>query len=413
MNGFEQRLARAWPRLHQLNLSGLAGLAIMTWPGPGLDYWSDGDMAARLRLHQTVLADLPRGWVTRAARVRLLLGLGALCSLDHSYAQAINWTQQALTLTEQMRDRARSADCCFRLGRAYFVLRRYAEALAAFQRGLDISPRYRGAHTWMGYTFAALNRHAEALAAYQQAIEMHPDDPTPHEGVGQSYIDLGRYNDAVVAYQWATEIAPDRAYPYKRLGNIYHHLKRYAEAEAAYRRAVQLDPDDPEPYSVLGNLAASQSHYAQALEWYQKAMEKQIDPHERVILRLGLGKVQQMLEQYDAAVDTLALAVKAEPELMYGYLELGACYRKLGREAEAAEPLQTARRLIGADDAYNWACLESICGHTDEALVWLKTALDREPARREWAQEDRDFDFIRETPRFGAIIGPAPKVADS
>jgi tetratricopeptide (TPR) repeat protein len=407
MRGFEQGLARILPRAHQLKLGGAVGLAVMTLPGLGLDYWSDGDLAPRLALHEALLADLPDHWLTRPARARLFAGLISLYARQGDQARALAATQQALALAEKMHNRGRIADGNVWLGRLNYALGHYPEAAAAFQRAVELSPRARGVHTWLGHTYNALHRTEAALAAYQQAIELFPQDAEPHLGVGHAYRYLERYADAAVAYQWAVELEPDSAFAYDCLGAAQHRLEHSAEAEAAYRRAIELDPAAPQPCDHLGDLCSRQSRYAEALGWYQQAVDKETDAHPRAVLRLSLGKAQQMLEQYEPAVATYRLALATDPALMSAQLELAACYRKLGREAEAAGPLQQARRLMAPDDAYHRACLESISGHTAEALAWLKTALDREPQRRAWARDDRDFDFIREAAAFQALIGPA------
>lgn len=405
MRAYEQSLARIWPAAHALKLGGALAWAVMTLPGLQLDYWSAGDVPARRKLREAALADLPDNWLTRPARADLLYGVGVLRWREGDAAGAADAYRQTLTLAEQLRHKARVADCCFWLGEMYRAQGRYDEARAAYTRTLEVSPRFHHAHTALGHALARQERYEEALAAYQQAIDLYPHDAEPHVGVGHVYLRLGRLADAVVAYQWAIDAAPDRPYPYVYLGVVLHRLKRYAEAETALRRGIELAPGEPDPYEMLGDVYASQSQAAQALTAYQQAVDRQADPHKRAVLRLSVGAAQQKLGQYEAALDTYHQALAAMPELMPAHLESGACLRRLGREADAVGPLQAARRLIAKDDAYSRACLESVCGHADEALTWLKKALERESGRRAQALVDPDFDFIRETAGFCALIG--------
>ena len=343
MRAYEAALVRIWPTAHSLGLGGVLGMAVMTLPGMRLDFWSADDARARIKLHEAVLGDLPDNRLTRPARADLLFGLGVLCTQTHDYAQAVGWSEKALRESEKLRRRADIAHCQFQLGRLYYTLGRPEEALNLFRRGLEVSPRYRGAHTWLGNALAALGRYDEALAAYQEATDLYPQDAGPHVGVGHIYTQMGRLSDAAVAYQWATEAAPDDDFVWRCLGRALHRLKRFGEAEAAYRRALELSPDEPETCELLGNLAASQSDYAQALAWYQRAAEKQADAPQQARLRVGVGKVQQLMRQYGEAMESFRQALRADPNFMPAHLELGACLRKLGRQAEAAEPLQTAR----------------------------------------------------------------------
>jgi hypothetical protein len=51
---------------------------------------------------------------------------------------------------------------------------------------------------------------------------------------------------------------------------------------------------------------------------------------------------------------------------------------------------------------YNVACAEALIGEREAALEHLARAVAIEPEAGEWARDDRDFDAIRDDPRFAA-----------
>jgi tetratricopeptide (TPR) repeat protein len=53
---------------------------------------------------------------------------------------------------------------------------------------------------------------------------------------------------------------------------------------------------------------------------------------------------------------------------------------------------------------FNIACMESLLGHTDEALDHLREALEAAPPLLENARTDGDFAAIREDPRFAELV---------
>jgi tetratricopeptide (TPR) repeat protein len=55
-----------------------------------------------------------------------------------------------------------------------------------------------------------------------------------------------------------------------------------------------------------------------------------------------------------------------------------------------------------ANVLYNLACCESLGGVHDRALEHLVRAVEQDARMREWAQDDSDFDPIRDDPRFPA-----------
>ena len=65
----------------------------------------------------------------------------------------------------------------------------------------------------------------------------------------------------------------------------------------------------------------------------------------------------------------------------------------------------TRPQLTVKETEYDRACFESICGNVDEALALLKVALEKKQTPFAWARRDPDLDFIRDDPRFKALVG--------
>ena len=216
-------------------------------------------------------------------------------------------------------------------------------AATAYQRAIELDPKFAAPHNGLGNVYRDLGRQEEALGAYQRAIELDPKDAYPHNGLGNVYRDLGRQEDALGAYQRAIELDPKDAYPHNGLGNVYRDLGRQEDALGAYQRAIELDPKYATPHHGLGNVYATMGRQEEALTAYQRAIE--LDPKDGIY-----------------------------------HSSLAGVYRKLGREGEAAQQIEIARGLIAHESEYNRACFESICGNVDAALALLKAAIELSPA---------------------------------
>ena len=55
-------------------------------------------------------------------------------------------------------------------------------------------------------------------------------------------------------------------------------------------------------------------------------------------------------------------------------------------------------------DKYDEACFEAVAGNVEEALALLQEAMEITPGYRDLARRDPDFAFIREDPRFQALV---------
>ena len=60
--------------------------------------------------------------------------------------------------------------------------------------------------------------------------------------------------------------------------------------------------------------------------------------------------------------------------------------------------------LIEKVSEYNRTCFEAVCGTVEVALGLLRTALKKKQVMPEIALQDPDFEFIRDDPRFSALM---------
>jgi tetratricopeptide (TPR) repeat protein len=97
------------------------------------------------------------------------------------------------------------------LGDAYYSLKRYPEAIEAYQNVLKINPIYFQALnnlSWLYCTVepAELRNPAEALALTQRARVIQPDNHYVWSTLSQAYLELGRYPEALAASQQALQL---------------------------------------------------------------------------------------------------------------------------------------------------------------------------------------------------------------
>src|SRR5260221_254213 len=92
-----------------------------------------------------------------------------------------------------------------------------------------------------GNALNGLKRYEEALAAYEQAIRLDPNDADYYHTKGIALNDLKRNEEALAAYEQAIRLDPNYTYAYYGKGFVLNELKRYKEAEQAFEKARQLE----------------------------------------------------------------------------------------------------------------------------------------------------------------------------
>jgi tetratricopeptide (TPR) repeat protein len=323
----------------------------------------------------------------------------------------------------------------YELGVAYAQLKQYAEAIRAFQQASALDSSYAAPHNGLGNVYYELKQYAEAIRAYQQAIALDPADALPHNGLGNVYRDRKQYAEAIRAYQQASALGPTLAAPHNGLGNVYYDRKQYAEAIRAYQQAIALDPTYASPHHGLGNAYYNRKQYAEAIRAYQQAIA--LDPtyayphhgmgnayydrkqyaeairaYQQAIARdptfaaphSSLGIVYSLLNRMIEARDEYQKALELDPHDYISMVALARIERQAGNQEQAATWIEQARARLPADEPYDRACLESIAGDADAAIAALRIALEH-GSSVEWARDDPDFVFIRDDPRYRALVG--------
>jgi tetratricopeptide (TPR) repeat protein len=159
-------------------------------------------------------------------------------------------------------------------------------------------------------------------------------------------------------------------------------------------------------------------------------VEEHRDPHQElyVVVR-GRARFRSDDEEFDASVGTLVLfeprehriahaaepgttvvAVGAEAKRFepsrWEYSFRAAGLSKLGRHDEARRAIEEGRERYpdSWELVYDLACIESLAGNADAALEHLRRAVELDAAAAERAQQDPDFDSIRDDPRFASAV---------
>jgi protein O-mannosyl-transferase len=127
------------------------------------------------------------------------------------------------------------------------------EALSYFQRAVDVRSQMSGhkhynlslanTHTNMGVALVHKDRVEEAVAHFQRALELQPNYPDAHYNLG---VILGRRNDldgAVAQFRTILSIAPNDPASNAALADVLARKGLFREAIAHYEIVLESDPN--------------------------------------------------------------------------------------------------------------------------------------------------------------------------
>ena len=95
-------------------------------------------------------------------------------------------------------------------GLFYYKAGQYTDAIAAFDRLIQLTLDYAGAYFNKGNALVGMGRYEEAVAAYDQAIRLAPNVADAYTAKGRALESLGRADEAQKTY------ADGRMYGYQR-----------------------------------------------------------------------------------------------------------------------------------------------------------------------------------------------------
>lgn len=154
------------------------------------------------------------------------------------------------------------------------------EAIAEFQKAVDLDPKYAAAHLNLAYAYDRQGQVDMAIARYQKVIDLQPENLFAHNNLGVLYDKQGRYEEAIEAFEQALQIDPSDATALQNLENAKKSrgiVEERAERFTQARKEVEARPDDPRAAYELGRLHASFGEKDEALEWIAKALELGFD----------------------------------------------------------------------------------------------------------------------------------------
>jgi superkiller protein 3 len=220
----------------------------------------------------------------------LLLGIAApaLSQSQYSLAQAnayvarSDWNGLLAYTQSWTRADPNARMAWYYMGEVYGTkFNRPADAAAAFQRALQLQPKWPEAWWALAYTDVQLERYADANQAAKNAVEQAPQRFNYWNGLAMTFAALNRWDDVqqtLEEEQQRMQSAHTTEYDWYNLGNglsssagYKDAAKHYAEAKAAYVRALQMNPNLAEAWNNLGVLEQRLGNSQAALAAYQRA----------------------------------------------------------------------------------------------------------------------------------------------
>jgi predicted O-linked N-acetylglucosamine transferase (SPINDLY family) len=238
--------------------------------------------------------------------VEAWLGRGNALSQLKRYEQAVAAYERALVLKPE------SASAWLGLANVVFGMRRFEEALGSYERALAIKPELAEAWFGRGNVCLQLKRYEEALSSYEKTLTHKPALAEAWRGRGDAYFELMRYDEALASYKKALALEPESASAWLGLANVVFGMRRFEEALGSYERALAIKPELAEAWFGRGNVCLQLKRREEALSSFEKALTYNPALAEAWCC---VGNVFVELKQYHEAIVAYDQALRLKPDL--------------------------------------------------------------------------------------------------
>jgi tetratricopeptide (TPR) repeat protein len=135
-------------------------------------------------------------------------------------------------LTELVRRYPQEKEAWYTLAAVDQRLGRRQEAIAHYERAIDIDPLFKRAYNALAYLYEQSGDLDRALWAINHYIELAPDEPNPWDTRGELLARNGRLQEAIESYRQALEISPTFMHSLHYLGLMYLFSGDYVRADS-------------------------------------------------------------------------------------------------------------------------------------------------------------------------------------
>ena len=315
-----------------------------------------------------------------------------------------------------------------------------AEAYEEYLRGRDSMGRYI-------YHTIARKDIDEAIEHFERAVSLDQSFALAHCGLGSAYAnrvrkgfgEAGDHEQAEAAFNQALALDPHLLEARMHMVFIYLGGGEKVKAREAVKALRREAPNDVGVHFVSGVLARLDGDYERSLRYFERMIR--LNPAERVVASYNRARIFTYQGEYDQALAELDEGAAIEPdhplirtfrartlyyhgeptkaaEILEEVLEqhpqldgirpiYATFLSALGFNEEArAQLTEEVRNTANTDHdvAYWLASAYAMEGEREEALKWLRRAIQLGNENRPWFARDKNWESLRNDPEHQEIL---------
>jgi len=299
-----------------------------------------------------------------------------------------------------------------------YFMRTQLESLHQGQRALQqavvLDPSFADAYALLAYLYGlesanVIANGAQNLAqgekAARRALELKPNSLEGLLSLGAILTEAGRNMEAIQTLRQAMTLAPNSEWVWDQLGYVYHYAGLDDAAEKAYRRSVELNPTTTRIHWMHGRALLYVGRAHEAEQEIRQALAENPNHFKAMAF---LGKFLYYQGKLDEAEPVLKRAVELGRDNGDNSAQVMAAFLYASRgQRDKIDPRILKSRpaeVIDGDIAYWTGGIHALLGEKEQALAWLRRAVEVGNHNYPWFQKDKNYDSLRGDPEYQRIM---------
>jgi protein O-mannosyl-transferase len=265
-----------------------------------------------------------------------------------AHRQVIYWRSSELLWTHALACTSNNFIAHNNLGRDLYLQGRPKEAMAHYQKAVEIAPGYFDAQVNLASALSRAGNLGEAIAHYRAALQIDPTDAGVQGDFASTLLQNGNVAEAIAHFQKSLQLNPANAEAENNLGYAMTLMGDDDEAIIHFQRALQIEPNNLKAQWNLADALMRKGRTGEAIVHYRQALqlkpdEIQIENNLALLLAIApLASDRNGAEALKLAQQANQLSGGQNPVILH---TLAAAYAETGQFDNAIQTLQKAIAL--------------------------------------------------------------------
>ncbi|WP_026706554.1 tetratricopeptide repeat protein [Flavobacterium soli] len=267
---------------------------------------------------------------------------GALYNVIYCF-EFLDENEQAIAYLEKYIDKNPYSEIAWhQSGRLNYGLKKYEEALKAFDYATLIDDEFLGAFMEKAKSLERLKRYEDAIEAYERTIEL--DDPTSYAllRIGKCYEKLGNKALAIKYFNKTVHEDPLLDKGWIAITDFYVRQKNYQKALFFVNKALNIDNQNRMYWKRYATINKEMNFFEEAEFGYRKAVEFGDTALDTWLFWVD---ILQFLGEFDSAIQTLLQSTEFFPESYEIEYRLAGLYFMLHEDKKGKFHISNGLRL--------------------------------------------------------------------